>query len=81
MLRDLASLNFMKLQDDSLIVFKSANSQVHFYFKTNPDKKIFHTQQVELNGFIHSILLGTKREEKGYKYYGERAYSELIKDP
>ena len=78
MMHDLASLNFVKLQDDSLIVYKSSMDQVHFYFKTNPDKNIFHTHQVELNGFIHSILLGTKKEEKGYKYFGARVYSSYI---
>ncbi|MBK8518201.1 MAG: hypothetical protein IPL55_18535 [Saprospiraceae bacterium] len=36
--------------------------------------------QVELNGFIHSILSGTKVEQKKYKYFGKRAYSEFIAD-
>jgi hypothetical protein len=36
--------------------------------------------QVVLNGFIHSILSGTKYENKSYFYFGERAYSSLITD-
>ena len=69
----------VKLRDDSLIVYKSVNERIQFFFKTNPEGKIFHTQQVELNGFIHSILAGTGFDSKNYQYYGPRAYSALIK--
>ncbi len=80
LLRDLvAYFKFTKTRDDSLIVYQSADKRIQFYFKTNPDKKIFHTVQVERNGFIHSILMGTKRESKKYTYFGERAYNNLIK--
>lgn len=79
MLKNLSAFfQFKKLEDDSLIIYRSLNNRIGFYFKTNPEKKIFHTTQVELNGFIHSILAGTKRESVNYKYYGRRAYSELI---
>jgi hypothetical protein len=79
MLADLSKhFNFKKIQDDSIIIYSSTDKRINFFFKTNPEKKIFHTVQVERNGFIHSILLGTKRESKKYKYFGERAYSELI---
>lgn len=79
MLQDLSKyLQFDKIQVDSLIIYKSTKNRIQFYFKTNPDKKILHTVQVELNGFIHSILLGTKRESKSYKYFGQRAYTSLI---
>lgn len=56
----------------------SADKRVWFFFKPNPDKAIYHTQQVELNGFIHSVLCGTKYDSKGYMYFGKRAYSGLI---
>jgi hypothetical protein len=36
--------------------------------------------QVVLNGFIHSMLSGTRYENKGYTYFGERAYSDYISD-
>jgi len=79
MLRHLMQiLPFEKRRDDSLIIYKSLNKQVRFFLKTNPEKKIYHTQQVELNGFIHSILAGTKQDEKRYKYFGERTYSSFI---
>ena len=69
---------FRKTEDDSLINYSSVNKQIHFYFKTNPERKILHTQQVELNGFIHAILVGTKYESKKYYYFDKRAYNEFI---
>ena len=65
---------FDKIRDDSLVIFRSVNKKITFNLKTNPDKIILHTQQVERNGFIHSILTGTKKESKHYTYFGERAY-------
>jgi hypothetical protein len=80
MLRDLKErFVFSKTRDDSLIVFKSTNQRVQFFFKKNPEAKIFHTTQVELNGFIHSVLCGTGHDSKHYTYYGERAYRLFIK--
>ena len=66
-------------ENDSLVIVKSKDERVQFFFKLNPDRKILHTQQVELNGFIHSILSGTKKDSKGYRYYGARAYGQFIK--
>jgi hypothetical protein len=34
--------------------------------------------QVEKNGFIESLLSGTPLEQRGYRYFGRRAYSGLI---
>ena len=70
--------SFEKTRDDSLIVYKSSGSKIEFFFKTNPERKIFHTVQVELNGFIHSVLCGTPYDSKKYTYYSERAYTALI---
>ncbi|NTS39865.1 hypothetical protein HRG84_03025 [Flavisolibacter sp. BT320] len=69
---------FSKRRDDSLLVYQSATKKIAFFLKTNPERKIFHTQQVERNGFIHSVLIGTKREERNYVYFGERAYRRFI---
>lgn len=73
-----ADFSFSKSRDDSIIIYKNVDQHIQFFFKTNPDRKIFHTQQVELNGFIHSILAGTKLDSKKYKYYDARAYTDLI---
>ena len=76
MLKDLSAFYSFKLTEgDSLMIYKSLNHQIGFYLKPNPEKKIFHTTQVELNGFIHSILAGTRYESDGYEYFGKRAYT------
>lgn len=69
---------FHTTANDSIITYKSRNDQVQFFLKTNPDRKIYHTQQVERNGFIHSVLCGTRYDGRGYRYFGKRAYGELI---
>jgi hypothetical protein len=61
---------------DSIIMYK--NKKIEFFLKPNPDQKIYHTQQVGLNGFIHSILSSTPKDSKGYTYYGKRSYQHLI---
>lgn len=67
-----------KTRDDSLVAYQNREGNIRFYFKTNPERKIFHTVQVELNGFIHSVLCGTPYESKRYMYYSQRAYNDLI---
>jgi hypothetical protein len=80
MLYDLSDAGFPAkcVRNDSLIVYTSQNNRLQFFFKTNPEQKIYHTVQVERNGFIHSVLCGTKYDSKGYTYFGERAYSAFI---
>ena len=70
---------FQKTREDSIITYETADKQIGFFFKNNPNRGIYHTQQVELNGFIHSILFGTEKDSQGYLYYGKRAYSRYIK--
>ena len=52
--------------------------RVEFLLHTNPDRAILHTVQVEKNGFIHSLLSGTPQENRGYRYFGPRAYDQWI---
>ncbi len=65
---------------DSLLWVRNRSGRIEFILKNNPCGEIFHTTQVELNGFIHSTLSGTRYSQKGYSYYGKRAYSGLITD-
>ncbi|MFV0269574.1 MAG: hypothetical protein ACK5HT_20825 [Draconibacterium sp.] len=74
------SFQFSEEGNDSLLWYRSPGNKIEFILKTNPEGKIFHTVQVERNGFIHSILSGTKHEQKGYSYFGERAYENYISD-
>ncbi|MCX6333104.1 MAG: hypothetical protein NT092_02230, partial [Bacteroidia bacterium] len=74
------SFRFRVKETDSIQWNSALRRRVEIILKSNPDKKIFHTTQVELNGFIHSMLSGTKYENKGYSYFGKRAYSDYISD-
>ena len=69
---------FSQTNTDSLIIFRNNNKRIQFFFKLNFNQGIYHTQQVELNGFIHSVLCGTKYDSKKYRYYSARAYSKFI---
>jgi len=83
--RSHAMLNDLKTQfvftsttNGSLQKYSSTNGQIEFLLLENPEKKIFHTVQVERNGFIQAILSGTADAGKGYEYFGERAYTNWI---
>jgi len=82
MQRDLAeAFKFSHQTDAEFQKFSALNGRVQFILKENPDRKIFHTVQVERNGFIHSMVSGTTNENKGYEYFGERAYGKWIEQP
>jgi len=70
--------SFTKSTTDSLVIYNALDNRIQFYFKINLNRGIYHTQQVELNGFIHSVLCGTKHDSDEYEYYGKRAYSAYI---
>jgi hypothetical protein len=74
------AFRFRKKVNDTIIWNNALRRRIEIIQKTNPAGKILHTVQVELNGFIHSILSGTRYENKGYTYFGERAYSGYISD-
>jgi hypothetical protein len=65
-------------QTNELETCTALNRHVAFYLRENPEKKIWHTLQVELNGFIHCLLAGTPEESKGYEYLGNRVYDGFI---
>ncbi len=78
MMKDLSNyFHFAITRNDSVVQY-SHNNQINFFLVDNPDKKIFHTIQVERNGFIHSNLIGTKQENNNYLYWSKRAYENLI---
>jgi pimeloyl-ACP methyl ester carboxylesterase len=74
------SFRLKRREQDSLVWYSSSDRRIEFVFKPNPEGKILHTRQVEYNGFIHSMLSGTLNEQKGYRYYGARIYSDFISD-
>jgi hypothetical protein len=74
------SFRFKKKESDSLVWYSSLKRRVEIILKNNPEGKIYHTVQVERNGFIHTILSGTKYEQKSYNYFGKPVYRDLISD-
>lgn len=80
MLHDLAeAFKFTSQTNAGLQKHSALDGRMQFLLKENPEKKIFHTVQVERNGFIHSVISGTTNEGKGYEYFGPRAYSQWIR--
>ncbi|HEY1173558.1 MAG TPA: hypothetical protein VGH19_19495 [Verrucomicrobiae bacterium] len=79
MLKDLGtSLSFEKELTANWQRHTALDGRVKFILRENPEKAVLHTRQVEWNGFIHAMLMGTALESKGYEYFGPRAYGELI---
>jgi hypothetical protein len=79
MLNDLrAQFQFSSRTNDELETFSALNGRIELLLKENPEKKIFHTVQVERNGFIQALLSGTADEGKNYEYFGERIYTNFI---
>ncbi len=70
---------FTSTRDTAFIRFYALRHRVAFLLKTNPEGRIFHTEQVARNGFIHTVLGGTRYEKRaGYSYWGERVYGPFI---
>jgi hypothetical protein len=72
--------SFKEKRRGSLRLYKANEGKVEIILKENPRGKIYHTVQVEKNGFIHSTVHGTELENNGYRYYGKRAYGRYIAD-
>lgn len=58
----------------------ATDGRVNFWLKENPARKIFHTVQVERNGFIEAMLSGTPLHGRGYEYFGSRAYERWVEE-
>ncbi len=67
-------------QDSTIIQYTAMQNQVRMYVHMNPDTAILHTILVERNGFIHSILSSTVNEEIRYRFFGDRAYQQYIRE-
>ena len=79
MLKDLAGeFQFQSKTNAQFETQNALDGRIQFLFKPNPERKIYHTIQVELNGFIQAMLSGTPWEGKGYEYFGTRCYSNWI---
>jgi hypothetical protein len=80
MLGDLdTQFQFTSMTNSGLETFTALDGRIEFLMKENPEHKIFHTVQVESNGFIHALLSGTADAGKGYEYFGEQVYTNWIR--
>lgn len=73
-----ASFDFTQRMQGEVEVQSALAGRIQFLLKANPERKIYHTVQVERNGFIHTLLSGTPAEGQGYEYFGARAYERWI---
>jgi hypothetical protein len=79
MLADLgARLTFTQESDEEWERHVALEGRVKFLMRKNPSKAVLHTRLVEFNGFIHAMLTGTELENRGYTFFGPRAYESLI---
>jgi len=79
MLNDLGEMfPFVTKTNSQLETHTALDGRIQFLLKPNPERKIYHSIQVELNGFIQAMLSGTPLEGKNYEYFGPRSYSKWI---
>ena len=72
---------FKIVADTSFINYSALNGRVRIILKENPGGLIYHTVQVEKNGFIFSLLSNTKFDKRRYfTYFGDRVYEKYIQD-
>lgn len=64
---------FNHTADTAFSRFISPDKRIVFLLKENPEGKIYHTEQVARNGFIHTLLSGTRYEKKsGIQLLGQQ---------
>ena len=75
------TFSFKTVADTAFIDHQALNGRIKIILKENPKGLIYHTVQVEKNGFIFSLLSNTKFDRRKYfTYFGDRAYEKHISD-
>lgn len=75
------SFLFKTDSDTAFIDHSSLGGRIRIILKENPNGLIYHTVQVEKNGFIYSLFSNTKFDKRKYfTYWGDRAYTKYISD-
>ena len=73
--------SFNTTADTSFINHSALDGRARIMLKENPNGLIYHTVQVEKNGFIFSLLSNTKFDRrKHFTYFGDRAYEKYISE-
>lgn len=72
---------FKTTVDTAFIHHSALNGRVRIILKENPGGLIYHTVQVERNGFIYSLLSNTRFDRRKYfTYFGNRVYEKYVSD-
>ena len=73
------TFTFKTVSDTAFIDHQALHGRIRIILKENPNVLIYHTVQVEKNGFIFSLLSNTKFDRRKYfTYFGDRAYEKYI---
>ncbi len=64
--------------DTVMEIYRGLKGRISFKLLRSPEGLIWHLVLVEKNGFIDSALTGTALEERGYRFWGPRAYCEYL---
>ena len=72
---------FKTITDTAFISHSALNGRVRIILKHNPGGLIYHTVQVEKNGFIYSVLSNTKFDRRQcFTYWANRVYEMYIEE-
>jgi hypothetical protein len=72
---------FKTIADTAFIDHSALDGRIRMILKKNPNGLIYHTVQVEKNGFIFSLLSNTKYDRRKYfTYWGDRVYEKFIEE-
>lgn len=75
------TFRFKTIADTAFIDHSALKGRIRIILKENPNGLIYHTVQVEKNGFIYSLLSNTHFDRKKYfTYWGDRVYEKYIQD-
>ncbi|HEX6845662.1 MAG TPA: hypothetical protein VF144_01730 [Chitinophagaceae bacterium] len=75
------TFSFKTIVDTAFIDHSALNGRIRIILKENPNGLIYHTVQVEKNGFIYSLLSNTKIDRRKYfTYWDDRVYEKYIQE-
>lgn len=73
-------VKFVKRTEGDIEYYKGLNGQIDISIHLNPKNEILHSVLVEKNGFIHSLTLGTRYENKTGRFWGPIEYTKWIQE-
>lgn len=77
-LRGCLQKEWTEQKSGNIVSCRSTDDKVQFLMIENPERAILHTVMVEKNGYIHSLLFGTSKENCGYGFMEDAAYGNFI---